>query len=131
MKAFSLTHGIAIKNILGTTKSIVAKDSKTFAKQVAKYVDSKDQSRGKKDKKKDKTTEIGEPVLYTTVQERIMAAARKEAIQEKKKKEREEQESAPAFWPLIRLVNVRCNAKALSTGAILVDLPGKCQCYTF
>jgi hypothetical protein len=30
----------------------------------------------------------------------------------------------PAFWPLIRQVAVRCNAKALSTGAILVDLPG-------
>lgn len=31
---------------------------------------------------------------------------------------------APALWPLIRQVNVRCNAQALSTGAVLVDLPG-------
>ena len=30
----------------------------------------------------------------------------------------------PALWPLIRQVNVRCNAQALSTGAVLVDLPG-------
>lgn len=29
-----------------------------------------------------------------------------------------------AYWPLIRQVRVRCNAKALSTGAVLVDLPG-------
>jgi len=31
---------------------------------------------------------------------------------------------APALWPLIRQVNVRCNAGALATGAVLVDLPG-------
>jgi hypothetical protein len=28
------------------------------------------------------------------------------------------------IWPLIKLVKIRCNAQALSTGAILVDLPG-------
>ena len=33
-------------------------------------------------------------------------------------------ETSAAFWPLIRQVNVRCSARALSTGAILVDLPG-------
>lgn len=55
-----------------------------------KYIDSKDEKRGKK---KDK---------------------------EKKKKS----ESGPALWPLIRQVNVRCNSRALSTGAVLVDLPG-------
>lgn len=35
-----------------------------------------------------------------------------------------ESDSDAALWPLIRQVNVRCNALALSTGAILVDLPG-------
>jgi len=30
----------------------------------------------------------------------------------------------PALWPLIRQVNVRCSSAALSSGAILVDLPG-------
>jgi hypothetical protein len=40
-------------------------------------------------------------------------------------KEPENQDvNQPAYWPLIRQVAVRCNAKALSTGAILVDLPG-------
>ncbi|KAJ3505751.1 hypothetical protein NMY22_g17470 [Coprinellus aureogranulatus] len=29
-----------------------------------------------------------------------------------------------AFWPLIREVHIRCKAHALSTGAVLVDLPG-------
>ncbi|KAJ3921018.1 Dynamin family-domain-containing protein [Lentinula edodes] len=29
-----------------------------------------------------------------------------------------------ALWPLVREVHIRCNAKCLSTGATLVDLPG-------
>ncbi|KAG2348817.1 hypothetical protein BDR05DRAFT_873352 [Suillus weaverae] len=84
-----------IANVLGTTKKISAKNSMIFAQEIAKYIDSKDQKRGsKKDKTKDKNNET-------------------------KKKD-----NGPALWPLIRQVNVRCNAQALSTGAILVDLPG-------
>jgi hypothetical protein len=30
----------------------------------------------------------------------------------------------PALWPLIREVNIRCASAALSTGVVLVDLPG-------
>ncbi|KAL0573916.1 hypothetical protein V5O48_008036 [Marasmius crinis-equi] len=30
----------------------------------------------------------------------------------------------PVYWPLIRVVRIRCRAPCLSTGAILVDLPG-------
>ncbi|KAG2077497.1 hypothetical protein BDR04DRAFT_1196025 [Suillus decipiens] len=41
-----------------------------------------------------------------------------------KNKETKKTDHGPALWPLIRQVNVRCNAQALSTGAILVDLPG-------
>jgi hypothetical protein len=78
---------------LGTTKKIVAQDSKIFAQEIAKYIDSKDQKRGKG---KEKET--------------------------RKKDEREK--DAAALWPLIRQVNVRCPSAALSTGAILVDLPG-------
>ncbi|TBU32140.1 hypothetical protein BD311DRAFT_775680 [Dichomitus squalens] len=84
-----------IARLLGTTKQICAPDSRTFAKEIGKYIDSKDQKRGdKKDKKKDKDKD--------------------------KKKDKDE----PAYWPLIRQVRVWCSAKALSTGAILVDLPG-------
>ncbi|PIL36747.1 hypothetical protein GSI_00436 [Ganoderma sinense ZZ0214-1] len=84
-----------IAKLLGTTKHISVSDSRTFAKEISKYIDSKDQKRGdKKDKKKDKDKD--------------------------KKKDKDE----PAYWPLIRQVRVWCNAKALSTGAVLVDLPG-------
>ncbi|KAJ7744514.1 hypothetical protein DFH07DRAFT_25631 [Mycena maculata] len=85
-----------IANILGATKSIVARDSKTFAVEINKYIDSKDR-KGGKDKKKDKG---------------------------KERKDKAKEPNSPALWPLIRQVNVRCGAAALSTGAILVDLPG-------
>ncbi len=92
-----------IAKLLGTTKHITAPDSRTFAKEISKYIDSKDQKRGdKKDKKKGKDK------------------GKDKDKDKKKEKEKEE----PAYWPLIRQVCVWCNAKALSTGAILVDLPG-------
>lgn len=36
----------------------------------------------------------------------------------------EEQDGKLALWPLIKEVHVYCKAKALATGAVLVDLPG-------
>ncbi|KAF8639459.1 hypothetical protein AX16_010313 [Volvariella volvacea WC 439] len=83
-----------IATMLGTTMNIVSKDSKAFAQEIAKYIDSKDQRREKKGKHK------------------------------KKDKAKKPESNEPALWPLIRQVNVRCRAKALSTGAVLVDLPG-------
>lgn len=41
-----------------------------------------------------------------------------------RQKDKNKDQDAPVYWPLIRQVNVRCNARALSTGAVLVDLPG-------
>ncbi|KAH9951754.1 Dynamin family-domain-containing protein [Amylocystis lapponica] len=109
-----------IKNILGTTKHITANDSKTFGKEIGKYIDSKDQKRGdKKDKKgkekKDKEKEKEKP------KENILSKFLKDNSGKKKDKD---DVDGPAYWPLIRQVNVRCNAAALSTGAVLVDLPG-------
>ncbi|KAF7313741.1 hypothetical protein HMN09_00531200 [Mycena chlorophos] len=79
-----------IEKILGATKNICANNTKKFGIEIAKYVDSKDQKRGK----------------------------------DKDKKDKDRDPNAPAFWPLIRQVNVRAPSDALSTGAILVDLPG-------
>ncbi|CAK5275569.1 unnamed protein product [Mycena citricolor] len=79
-----------IQRVLGATKTISAPNSKEFSIEIAKYVDSKDQRRGK----------------------------------DKDKKDKKKDPNAPAFWPLIKQVNVRCSAAALSTGAVLVDLPG-------
>jgi hypothetical protein len=104
-----------ISQILGTTKTITAKDSKAFAKEIGKYIDSKDQKRGKKDKEKAK-----EPSLMDKVRKSAGMSTGKS-----KDKDKDQDLDSPALWPLIRQVNVRCRAQALSTGAVLVDLPGK------
>ncbi|OCH93605.1 hypothetical protein OBBRIDRAFT_832536 [Obba rivulosa] len=109
-----------IAAILGTTKHISAANSKEFAKEIAKYIDSKEkrgEKKPKKDKEKDKSKDK-EPSLMDKV---FKAALTKDTSSKKKDNDTS---NDPAFWPLIRQVNVKCNARALSTGAILVDLPG-------
>lgn len=115
-----------ISRILGTTKTIVAKDSKAFAKEIAKYIDSKDQKRGSKKDKNGKQEKPKEPSLM----DKVRAAAgfnKNPATDTSKGTSKTSEQDAPALWPLIRQVNVRCHAKALSTGAVLVDLPGLFQ----
>jgi Dynamin family len=102
-----------VAQLLGTTKKIVAKDSKSFAQEIANYIDSKDQKRGDKKKVKAKVK----------AKTRDKAPSLMEIMQGDKGKKKESPEG-PAFWPLIRQVNVRCNSPALTTGAVLVDLPG-------
>lgn len=114
-----------ISRILGATKTISAKDSTAFAKEIAKYIDSKDQKRGKKGSdKKDKTKE---PSLMDKARNAAGLASRSTATKTNKPKDNDP--DAPALWPLIRQVNVRCRAEALSTGAVLVDLPGTLKPY--
>lgn len=78
-----------VARILGTTEVIESPNSTRFGQAIAKFIDSKDQKRGR-DKQNKEKSKPGEPAL----------------------------------WPLIRLVRVRAKAHALSSGAVLVDLPG-------
>ncbi|ESK97641.1 hypothetical protein Moror_17503 [Moniliophthora roreri MCA 2997] len=96
-----------VRDVLGSTKHISAGNSRDFANEIAKYIDSKEK-RGKDKKKKEK-------------EKSLMDIMRNTAGGSKKEKN---DPNAPAFWPLIRQVNVRCKAPCLSTGAVLVDLPG-------
>lgn len=100
---------------MGTTKKISAKDSKAFAKEISTYIDSKEK-KGKKDKKKDKNKDVS-PMDRVRQLAGMYASGSSSSNKVK--------ESSAALWPLIRQVNVRCRAKALSTGAVLVDLPGE------
>lgn len=112
-----------ISQILGTTKIIVAKDSKAFAKAIGKYIDSKDQKRGSKKDKENKQDKSKGPSLMDKV--RSAAKLNKNPTTgTSKNTSKISDPDAPALWPLIRQVNVRCRAQALSTGAVLVDLPG-------
>ncbi|KAF5393772.1 hypothetical protein D9757_000094 [Collybiopsis confluens] len=109
----SVSRETGIASVLGTIKHISARDSRVFSEEIAKYIDSKDQSRGKKDKKK-KDSGDSEKSLMDKV---------REAAGTSKKKYKKDL-NTPAFWPLIRQVNVRCPAECLSSGCVLVDLPG-------
>lgn len=73
----------AVRNVLGTTKSVKQARSDTFYRILQTYVDSKEKATDDK----------------------------------KQKKEME-------YWPLIKVVKIFTKADALSTGAVIVDLPG-------
>jgi len=105
-----------IARILGTTKKIVAKDSKIFAQEIGKYIDSKDQKRGKDKKDKKEKSKPKDNSFADMFSKEKQAAAQQ--------KDKGQKDDGPALWPLIRQVNVRCPSAALSSGAILVDLPG-------
>ena len=100
----------------------MAKDSKAFAKEIGKYIDSKDQKRGSK-KDKDNEQDKSGPSLMDKVR-KAAGLNKNPGTSTSKKTSKNSDPDAPALWPLIRQVNVRCHAEALSTGAVLVDLPG-------
>jgi len=125
----TLTRTTEIATILGDSKKIVAKDSKTFAKEIGKYIDSKDQSRGSKKKKgkegeKEKKDQPKQTSLMDSVRRNAADQSRNVQPNLPKPKDNSIVGEDVALWPLIRQVNVRCPSAALSTGAILVDLPG-------
>jgi hypothetical protein len=95
---------------LGTTKHICTKDSKSFATEISKFIDSKDQKRDQKKGKKTKDMKDKKN--------------KKDKDGKTKKDSKETHDDGPALWPLIRQVVVKCKSAALSTGAVLVDLPG-------
>lgn len=111
-----------IAKFLGSVQKICAKNSQAFASQIAEYIDSKDQQRGdkksKKDKKKDKKEKKKKEKESGNKNLKEMLSG------EKSDKPKKDDGSGAALWPLIRQVQVRCPSAALSTGVILVDLPG-------
>lgn len=125
-----MQYDCTIMQCLGTTKHICSKDSKAFSVEISKYIDSKDRKRnqkskdGKKNKKDDKCG----------VGESKQGNKRGDKKEDRKERETTADDSniaskeikcnEPALWPLIRQVAVKCNSTALSTGAIIVDLPG-------
>ncbi|KAG2047441.1 hypothetical protein BDR06DRAFT_985189 [Suillus hirtellus] len=100
-----LAYNTNIVHILGTTRKISADNSSSFAQKIMIYVDSStgQKRRGKKNKtRKSKKTSASDNLVISA---------------------EEKEDHDTALWPLIRQVNIQCNARALSTGAILVDLP--------
>jgi ribosome biogenesis GTPase A len=93
-----------VNAVLG--KSINVKESRPaqFYKRLQHYVDSKEKSQALKKK------------------DREEAKAAKEAGISKEKGRQAPREME--YWPLIKVVKIQTKAEALSTGAVIVDLPG-------
>ncbi|KAG4025453.1 hypothetical protein MFRU_058g00360 [Monilinia fructicola] len=85
-----------VQEVLGTTKTVEMSNPEFFYKELQQYVDSKEKSTGEKGKK-----------------------ARK-----KKGKKADKEKRIMEFWPLIKVVRIFVKADVLSTGAVIVDLPG-------
>jgi len=96
----------SVRGVLGTTKYVKDRSCDTFYKTLQHYVDSKEKPELMKDSddddEEDKSKSTGD-----------------EDKTKKKTKKREQK-----FWPLIKVVRLYVKADALSTGAVLVDLPG-------
>ncbi|THY16227.1 hypothetical protein D6D01_07752 [Aureobasidium pullulans] len=90
-----------VQGVLGTTKYLKERHCDTFYKGLQHYVDSKEKA-GVKNETDDEDDSQG-------------------AGDKKKKKTRKREQE---FWPLIKVVRLYVKADALSTGAVLVDLPG-------
>jgi hypothetical protein len=101
-------RSVDVAKMLGTTEKIVASNSNIFAKEVGKYIGSNMQIQYHSMDDDHDEEELPEP--HTNNDEDY------------------EMESypgdSPSLWPLIRQVRIRCPSNALSTGAVLVDLPG-------
>ncbi|KAF2800452.1 hypothetical protein K505DRAFT_228631 [Melanomma pulvis-pyrius CBS 109.77] len=86
-----LMNVTSVLDVLGTTKNINKSTAEPFYRELQRYVDSKEKSRGKnKNDKRDRTSVVPEIEL----------------------------------WPLIKVVKIQTKSLALSTGAVIVDLPG-------
>lgn len=90
----------AVVEVLGTTKRIHAAEPQNFYQKLQGYVDSKEKI-SKKDRSKEKVSK----------KDKSKKKASKSAVQME-------------YWPLIKVVKIYTKSGALSTGAVIVDLPG-------
>lgn len=104
-----------VANVLGTTKNIAKRHSDMFYKALQRYVDSKE-----------KVRHSHIPQAMALQNARSMLILEQEEKKKKKKKENGEKPDPKTmeFWPLIKIVRIYTKAECLSTGAVIVDLPG-------
>jgi hypothetical protein len=132
-----------VSQYLGRTELIKASSAKSFARKITPYIDSENQHSGvnksgktpKKRGRGGKGSKVGEGSnaggetgcghenQVELPKPGYIGDVAQPGSGESTDSDRR-LNTKPALWPLVRHVNIRCNAKALSTGAILVDLPG-------
>ncbi|EMD41186.1 hypothetical protein CERSUDRAFT_91948 [Gelatoporia subvermispora B] len=93
-----IAYDLEISAMLGTTKHMTMPNSTKFAEEIARYIDS--------------------TATQGIASGNISASGSNNTIND------EDTLNASAFWPLIRQVHIKCNSRALATGATFIDLPG-------
>ncbi|KAF3491697.1 uncharacterized protein GIQ15_01214 [Arthroderma uncinatum] len=100
MSVEELMKNETVASMLGSTKYISGDDTRQFYNQMRKYVDSEESPRASF---KSEPETLG------------LKSGSKQGIAEEKSME---------LWPLVELVRLQVNAPVLSTGVVVVDLPG-------
>ncbi|KAH0550909.1 hypothetical protein GP486_007727 [Trichoglossum hirsutum] len=128
----------SVRDLFGTTREIHCSEPKTFYAQLQRYADSREKSteqkekdkKGKKGRKghvdsKEESIELNVEDKEDNVDSIEEPAGQNEKDGKgKKDKKRRRERREMEFWPLIRVVKIYVKAPALSTGAVIVDLPG-------
>jgi hypothetical protein len=113
---------IEILGVLGTTRKIIAPNAKIFANEIGKYVDSNSQNQQQTQyDDEDDIMDIDEILDSLTSDDEDMDES---TGQGERSRESHNDNFPSSLWPLIREVHISCPSAALSTGAVLVDLPG-------
>jgi GTPase SAR1 family protein len=115
----SMDHQILAKlmeendlDVLGTTKMLEAAEPVSFYHELQKYIDSKEKVQ-KKERADNSGKETSEPTEKKKGQKRATEGG---SVGQQAKRMK--------FWPLIKVVRIYTKSPALSTGAVIVDLPG-------
>lgn len=98
----------SVRGLLGTTKYVKDRHCDTFYKTLQHYVDSREKPELTKSSDDDEE------------EEEDNSKSTNDKDKKKKKTRKREQE----FWPLLKVVRLYVKTDTLSTGAVLVDLPG-------
>ncbi|RYO85874.1 hypothetical protein DL762_005021 [Monosporascus cannonballus] len=124
--ADSLANDPAVGSLLGATKTIHRATAQTFYNDIRVYVDSK--QKFSCSGSKDTTSEKHDKLNADSIQDDTSDDS---AYDDEAESDNAEDDEAPdtkerkmELWPLIKVVRVQTKADVLSTGAVIVDLPG-------
>jgi GTPase SAR1 family protein len=111
-------------DVLGTTEMLEAAEPVSFYHELQKYIDSREKVH-KKEKLDDKGTEKRKQPKKRKGQEKGQKKGKKKGQKRATEGESVDQQAKRMeFWPLIKVVRIYTKSPALSTGAVIVDLPG-------
>ncbi|RYP81934.1 hypothetical protein DL769_001778 [Monosporascus sp. CRB-8-3] len=124
--ADSLANGPAVSSLLGVTKTIHCATAQAFYNDIQVYVDSKQKFSfpESKDTTPDKHDKLSADSIQDDSYDDSIYGDEAESDNAEHGGAPDTEERKMELWPLIKVVRVQTKADALSTGAVIVDLPG-------